>query len=332
MKIFPCLIVLLLSLSGISCVQKKILVLLGTGHDFEANLNQQFSPVVKTLSNFKPRLICIESIPPYDSKSINNIKSSSVTKADLIREQLGLTTKDVMDSLAYYKKQLGKKTIDQGRVHLKLGLFYYLSHQFAGNSDYNYFIASKMLQPNEYSSDTLLLRYLKNEKFTEFYNVVFPVASNSGLKELVPVDDRADYPNDEIAQQKTLGVISASPGGMALIEIYMKAQSDYAGYEKKGEAFSLLNDTAYQNTISSLIVDTYPAVTADQNAKNMKEFWERRNMEIAKRIVAAVRSKKKNNKVLVSFGAAHIPLLRKYLSHLLPSYKIIGYNELNKMN
>ena len=112
------------------------------------------------------------------------------------------------------------------------------------------------------------------------------------------------------------------------IAVYMKIQADYAAAEKAGTVFSLINDTAYQKTISDLITNIYPDVTTDESAKKMKELWEKRNLSIASRIVAVIKENNYPQHILVTFGAAHIPLLKRYLERLGTGYKVKLFHEL----
>ena len=56
----------------------------------------------------------------------------------------------------------------------------------------------------------------------------------------------------------------------------------------------------------------------------MGETWKERNRLIAQNILKAIEQNPKAKNVLVTFGAAHIPMLKYYLSQQ-PNIEIVPY-------
>ncbi len=307
--------------------QEKEILLVGTAHNFENTNNQHFEKVVDKLADFKPQIICIEAIPVWDTVSQQKILPKDIQRVIGLMAAMGLTSNTIIDSLNYYRKKTLEKKISPG-TWTKLGFYYFLNRDFGCNSNYNWFRAVDAYSGNMDPSDTLVQQYLQSEKKTEFHNVIFPVAVKLGLRQLYGVDDRSTYPDDINAQNETQSKLMNLPKGKEKIAVYMKIQADYAAAEKAGTVFNLINDTTYQQTISDLITNIYPGVTTDESARKMKELWEKRNLSIAGRIVTVIKENNYPQRILVTFGAAHIPLLKKYLERLGTGYRIVLFHQL----
>lgn len=308
-----------------SYAQKKEIVLFGTGHDFRNNMNQDFTSLIEKLSGFKPHMICIEAIPARDSISMRKINPASLDRIEKLKILFHLNNNMIKDSLDHYKRLIKKRGQDKWLTS-QLGFFYFLNKEIRSNANYQWFLAAQLSIPEDVT-DTLVNQYIKSNRFNEYYNVVFPVAKKLNLKEVYAVDDRSDHPKDIKAQQETQTKLMVSEKGQAIVSLYMKSQTNYAKQEQEGKAFEILNDSAFQNLISGILINVYPEIINDNAAKDMKEIWKKRNYEIANRIKNSLLNTKRSNKVLVTFGAAHIPLLKKYLTEILPGYSVLTYNE-----
>lgn len=308
--------------------QEKIkILLLGTTHSFKGNPNQNFNEVIATLASFKPDMICIEALPVEDTATIKKYRAASYRKADSMRVQSGLTDIKIKRAVRACRKKLAKTPSDI-ELHLKLANLLFMQYDFRGNSDYHWWQANYYsIQQNQATKDSSLAAFLQRSKFNEYYNVVFPLANGLGIKYFILVDDQTYYPDDITAQKKAQDSLLITPKGVEAIKQISQAQAAFSKYEKQGRLFDLLNDTAYQNKVSDIIINAYPKWSTTVSTKLVSELWKKRNHLIAQRIIGAIAKAPATERVLVTLGAAHIPILKSYLS-AYQNFEIIDFDEL----
>lgn len=320
---------ILISLASNSfCQDKKIkILLLGTEHNFQANLNQNFKEVIAKLYSFKPDLICMESLPVTDTGILHKYYTANFEKSLLMKKQYNLSEKQVIDSVNYYYKKLNKKG-DELEYHISLARNLYMCYNYA-NATYHWWIANFIAQQKQIAiTDTPTAKYPEKSKYNEYYNVVYPLAHKLNIKKLFQADDQTFYPKDLLAQQKTQEQLISSPDGAAAMAIYKSLTEDRDKYMKEGRLFdTILNDSTYQDKYSDLIVNTYPKWSKSEWAKEMSEIWKERNKLIVQNIIKAIEQNPKAKKILVTFGAAHIPMLKFYLRQH-SNIEIISYQSL----
>lgn len=320
-------IVLFFCTNSLGQYRKVKCVLLGTTHSFKPNPHQNFDQVIAKLTGFKPEIICVESIPLTDTATIQRYRKESFKKARLLQKQFQLMKEQIDDSIEYYthKTEPEENNIQD---HLSLARYLYMANDFKGNSDYQWWIAHFLSRQQQIAiSDTLANEYFANNRYNEYYNVVYPVASRLKIKQVFPVDDQYFYPDDIKAQKKAPIRLLFSFKGLKALKLIKSLKTEFTDYDKQGRLFELLNDSVYQNRISDLIINVYPEWSKSKWAKHVAELWKKRNKRIAETIIKTINNNPDAERVLITFGAAHIPLLRLYLSQY-PTIEIIDYNNL----
>lgn len=327
-RIFFLITLVLVFTANVFSQEKKVKVLLlGTTHSFKANLNQNFEQVIAKLYSFSPDLICVEAIPVTDTAIIHKYRKESFERAKLLQLQFKLTEKQVNDSVDFYYNRL-KQEGNNIQYHLSLARYLYMAYDFKGNSDYQWWLTNYLSKQQQIAvSDTLANEYLQRRQYNEYYNVVFPVANRLSIEKIFLADDQTFYPNDIKAQKKTQFRLLFSFKGFKALKLIKSLKREYKSYDKEGRLFDFLNDSVFQNRFSDLIINVYPNWSKSKWAKQVSDLWKKRNQLIAERIKKAINDNPGAERVLVTFGAAHIPLLKFYLSQY-SNIEIITYNNL----
>jgi hypothetical protein len=305
---------------------KKTIILVATTHDFRDFPDQDFQAVKNKLLAFKPQMICVEGIAKNDSAGLFNYRRSKMDAARQMRNVAGLTYPMVKDSISYYTNKARSNAADVS-VHIKLGYFYYMENDFTANSDYQYWQAWQLVNKDIAPyPDSVLKKYVQTRRYDEFFNLVFPVAFESGIRFLYSVDDQSNYPNDILAQQKLQKELFDS-SREALVE-YAKFTKQFNDAAPGGKLLDLINDTAYQKGISGFLEYVWPKWSGSETAQQVTTLWKERNRKISRNIESAV-DDQKLQRVIVMIGAAHISLLKQYLSKT-GKYRVMTLQDLNQ--
>lgn len=311
-----CLFIAIL-LSGLGMngqANRKTVLLLGTAHSFKDNPNQDFEMVKSQLLAFKPELICVEGIDADDSVSLYNFRKENVQLASQQLAKSGLSRVAVFDSIDRYRTLI-KSDTENIAYHIRLAQFFFLSYDFNANSDYHWWIANVLTENKlgKATSDSIFKTYKSARQFNEYFNLVFPLAFAAGIETLYPIDDQTDHPADIQAQKKLTKRILFSFKGIKAYFYFRKIRKQYNEYQREGKLFSLLNDSTYQNKISDLITNSYPKWSKSHWAKEVSDLWKQRNQNITRNILNAVSKEPTANRIIVTIGAAHVPILKSYL-------------------
>ena len=95
--------------------------------------------------------------------------------------------------------------------------------------------------------------------------------------------------------------------------------------EREGSLIAFINSEKMRNAYLDL-VDNAHKFKKGKNMKKTVELWEWRNQIMAERIIEAA-SQSQAKKVLVTFGAFHVPFVKRYLEKY-DGVKVITYDQL----
>ena len=113
------------------------------------------------------------------------------------------------------------------------------------------------------------------------------------------------------------------------MKIYKKEQkklSDAPG----DEVMAYLNSEAFRSFLTTVIEELPTRWSRSKKTKELIRLWEERNERMAHRIESVI-AKKTPDRVLVVFGAAHVPAVKMYLEKA-DRYRILTYDEWEKGN
>lgn len=332
MKRITCFLWLLLS-PVMAWSQEKIEILLvGTQHEFVDSLKhlQQFEQINQRLVQFAPDIICIESVPVSDAASLREVRSDQLQVAQQMRDEKGLSTFGLQTKIDRLKTRL-KTQPDDLVVQSTLANYLYAYHDF-WNAYYHYFrLYTALKQSSEvdealkatFALDSIHVRVTERQRNGEYHNIVYPVAQQLGLMHLENIDYRAD--EDEFLKRLKKAAIGTifNLKVFRLKKLMKKMQSEMSAAEQRGELMDHINSSEQQAFYLDLI-DNAHKFKKSKNMRTAVELWEFRNEVMTMRIMEAI-ERNKARKVLVTFGAFHVPFVKRYLER--HNFKVTTYSE-----
>lgn len=301
---------------------KTQILIVGTIHEFQDSLKskQKFPELINKLRTFKPDMICIESIPTWDTVSLFQVRKSTMESAQKLRITKQIQTHNILDEILRLREIL-KTDSENLMARFELANSLFANHDFY-NAYYHWFILQQQLESDSslinnelkesFALDSILLKTFKSHQKTEFGNIIFPLAHEESILHLENIDDRS---ND--SEFKELG--KSIPKRLVLnlkvfkaVKIYKQLQREALEAEEQGELVDLLNSQVYQNKIVIPIDNLDKDWIKSKKTRCIKQLWYTRNERMAARITRAI-AVKKPRQVIVFFGAAHIGFVAREL-------------------
>lgn len=322
-----------LALSGMAKAQEVEILLLGTQHEFQDSLldRQNFETIRMELAQFNPNIICIESIPLKDTASLNEVRSKQIEVASRLKQEKQLATNEALVEQLLIKLN---QNPDDLLVRSELANQLYANHDF-WNAYYHYFILGRNLPnatPTDFSGlrksfalDSMHTRIHQREKFTEYGNVVFPLADFLNQPYLVNIDYRADEAEFlKRVKRAFIGTIF-NLKIFKLKKRFKQQEKAMLEAERNGELIEFIN-APEQRAFYLDMIDNSHRFLKSKNMRRVVALWELRNEIMAQRILDAA-FEQKANRVLVTVGAFHIPFIQRYLE-ANERIKVITYDQL----
>ncbi|MEM1408178.1 MAG: DUF5694 domain-containing protein [Bacteroidota bacterium] len=282
-----------LGLSILSYGQQLEVTIIGTAHHFKDEYRQfqNLFEVQDFIVNLQPDIICIESIPTYDTLSFREIWPKTMARADQLRDTL---------------KNAEFLRVNGSNPGLLKGAEYYASYDLW--NAYYYWdnvveVGDTLGYFSQYHSTSL--------KNSEYGLIVFPAARKLEVKKFFGIDYRVGeqkfISNNNKVIKKLLFSFKWKPLGS-----YLKTQKQYKKAEKEGKLIFYINSAEFQNSFSTLIDELPKRLPKSKEARMVKEYWLERNEIMANRLIAI--SKEQNaQRVLLTVGSAHVTHIKRFL-------------------
>ncbi|MBX2875154.1 MAG: TraB/GumN family protein [Saprospiraceae bacterium] len=328
-KILLLLMPLYLLYGGLTA-QEPTILLLGTTHQFTDTVDV-FADIRNQIKDFAPDMICIENIPTWDTLSLRNIWSDIFPVATRLRQEQKLETVDLPSLQGQLLESL-QSSPDNPRLHAQLANVYYAQHNFY-NAYYHWVELARLLEKSDevdqaliphLALDSIYLRVAKRQSRTEYGHIVFPVAAELGIHHLESIDERGEDPAFQKHSKKLFKRLIFNLKIFKAMKIYKKEQKkliDAPG----DEVMAYLNSEAFRSFLEGVIEELPTRWSRSKKTKELIRLWEERNERMADRIEDLIEVKRPE-RVLVVFGAAHVPSVKPFLEQT-DRYQVLTYDE-----
>lgn len=320
-------------LCGGLTAQEPTILLLGTTHQFTDTLDV-FADIRNRIKDFAPDVICIENIPTWDTLSLQNIWSDILPVAARLRKEQELETVDLSSLQDHLLDAIQTKPKDPA-LRAQLANTYYAQHNFY-NAYYHWFELARLLGQTDkvdqaliphLALDSIYLRVAQRHTKTEFGHIVFPVAAELGMHHLESIDERGEDPAFQKHTKKLFKRLIFNLKIFKAMKIYKKEQKkliDAPG----DEAMAYLNSEAFRTFLGGVIEELPTRWSRSKKTRELIRLWEERNRRMADRIESVIEAKRPK-RVLVVFGAAHVPAVKRYLDQA-GRYKVLTFDKWGK--
>ncbi len=331
------ILLILLANSFLSYGQdRNQILLIGTAHEFNPALRgkQDFESIINKVVKFEPTHIFIESIPTWDTVSLQKVRQTQLRKARKLRLDMGLKSVQ-QDSVI---RSLFIK-LDHDRNDLltrsTLGNYLYASHDF-WNAYFHWYFLSRQIQSDSclatpalrstFAKDSLRERSYVREEKSEFGNLIFPLAEKLSINYLYGIDDRADDDQFQKLGKHALKRLLFNGRIFKARRTYLDLKRKTEMAEQNGQLIEEINSMAFQNEITTLIQAFPDEWVKSKKARQLQLTWYQRNERMAQRISSTVKSTGAT-KTVVFFGAAHVGFIRQALEKD-PDFEVILFSQL----
>jgi len=303
--------------------QSKVKILLvGTVHEFQDSLfqKQSIDKHLDRLRKFAPGLICVESIPTWDTLSLKAVRASSLTYAQRLRSERNLNNQNLD---AYLRSGLMEVNSEPENLiyRSRLANYLYANHDF-WNAYYHWFLLQERLLSNPnlrtkelsetFVLDSIHTRVFTNQLPTEFGRIIFPLANQLSINYLENIDDRSDDAEFSRLSKKMPGRLLLNLKLFKALRFYNGLKKESMEAERKGMLIEKVNSESFQSRLVNAIDELPTRWVKGQAARRLQELWYLRNRRMADRIVA-VTQKHKADCVVVFVGAAHLEFIAREL-------------------
>ena len=328
----------LLVLNFDSLSQKKVeILLIGTSHNYELNVTNDFDYVKEAVRNFKPDIFCTEYLSK-DNESQSVIETyygeRMTQRRDLLLAKKPIEEKDIPEIIKKSYKTL-KANPDSKQARVDLAHALYLNEDL-GNAHYQIYQLMKAdlsKEESDYLSNTFdvkdsLIKYTcrKNNEYT---NLVFPLADELNIQKLYGFDCQRFDPLWNIAWEKSDSLYTAfedklkadtndlnSKKSLKTIDAFMKeyyaSQKRLRAAYQEGTQIHFFNTKEFDDLAEwgdFLREDIYQLEGFPLEAyQEKRKYWQQRNEQMVQNTLKAIKQSKAK-KVVVFVGASHRRLL-----------------------
>ena len=224
--------------------------------------------------------------------------------------------------------------VDDLKRRSELANHLYANHDF-WNAYYHYFVLDRDLSNltateglddlrKSFAMDSIHNRVARRQARGEYGNIIFPVAVELGILSFHNIDYRAD--EEEFLKRAKKAAIGTlfNLKIFKLKKLMKKMQRDMALAEQEGRLMEWINSEGQQKLYLDLI-DNSDHFLKSKNMRKAVELWEFRNRVMAKRVIAAI-NESGAKRVMVAFGAFHLPFVKRYLEQHA-ELKVVMYSD-----
>lgn len=310
--------------------QKTTITLVGVMHELPENQTCNWEKPLQKLLAYKPDQIAVEWMMPDDPLSLHKAYGPTYrTRFDSIMLHWDGKRVNIKDSISRYIKLLQQR--EDPFLRAKLWQYHYLNIDM-GNAEYQLY---RILQVKKtwltnydssgYAAKALLKNLRRAEmdmKNTEFYNLVFPLATAMNLSVVHPTDDKSTYTYQSNAFERLAEALEQTAPYKKMEAFWKRYMATEDEQKQKCDAISFINRKEWLDTTD--VGQVRILAEADHSdANDYATIWYYRNKSIAKRISEAViRSKAK--RMTVFYGNMHIYPLKKYLEEMGYQVKLLA--------
>ena len=300
------------------CIKAQTVLLLGSSHQMYPGKSEEVDELLSLLEAFSPIEIMIESIPTYDTSSLQTVRNDRIQLAKQLSK-----TGHFFSSSYVLEKQLAQDTTNL-LLRSQLANHFYIENDF-WNAYYHWYILSQQINNGKAIDSMLQESYVLNniharvynrEQTSEYGQIVYPLAHKLGITRLTNIDYRADE-HEFLALQRRLLTNALISFRLSLLFSYSRLQNSHKKALKAMDLIETINSESYQTRI----VQSFDLLWKGdhENRNRFKLLWFKRNEIIAKRIAQVI---KPNQNYLVIIGAAHVPYIKEFLRTLAPDTRI----------
>lgn len=313
------------------------ILIVGTVHEYRDSLRnkQGFPQLISELQQFNPDMICIESIPIWDTTSLRKVRSTSIQSASKLRYEKHLSTIDYDSNIDLLRSLLKKDPYDL-LTRSQLANLLYANHDFY-NAYYHWFMLQEQLLSSpsaatdeviqSFALDSIHVRAHENQLKSEFGNIIFPLAYGLSIVELENIDDRADDDEFQKLGKHVAKRLLLNLKLFKALKLYKGLARETITAEEEGKLIEKVNSIEFQNKMMSNIDSLSIKWVKSKKSKKALSLWYTRNHRMAERIEKAIQA---NNakRVIVFFGAAHIGFVARELKKN-PAFNVITYGSMS---
>lgn len=333
--LFLTLTLLLITATGYGRQEAIEIMLVGTQHVFTDSLKerQNFDQIRSRLVDYRPDIICIESVPVTDAASLKEVRLTQMKVAERLRIEKEIATYDLDERIDRLLSAL-KSRPQNLKLRSELANHLYANHDF-WNAYYHYFVlTNNLLELKDttglervrasFALDSIHSRVAKRQAKGEYGNIIFPVAKELGILSFHNIDYRADEAEFlKRAKKAAIGTL-LNLKIFKLKKLTKKMQQDMLVAEREGRLMEWTNSEEQQALYLDLI-DNSSRFLKSKNLRKAVDLWEFRNKVMAERIIAAARDSGAK-RIMAAFGAFHLPFVKRYLEEHA-QVRVLMYND-----
>lgn len=298
------------------------ILVVGTVHEFQDSLiyKQNFDAHHKVWAEFNPDMICIESIPPWDTVSLQQVRATSLRAAKRLREEKQLSESMLQNCLITNQLNLTNNPSDLVARSM-LANCLYASHDF-WNAYYHWFIIQTEIQHNTnlktqqltetYALDSIHTRVYNIQLTTEFGTMVFPLAKALNIQYLENIDDRADDTEFTKLSKSLPKRLLLNLKLFKALKLYNGLKKETMNAEISGSLIEKVNSESFQQIITEAIDKLPENWVKSKKTRRIQELWYQRNFRMAERINQVI-AEKETKRIIVFVGAAHVEFIVREL-------------------
>ncbi|MET3128140.1 hypothetical protein ABID42_003259 [Arcicella rosea] len=347
----------LLAFNFNSLSQKKIeILLIGTSHNYELNVTNDFDYVKDAVRNFKPDIFCTEYLSKENEPQsvIEAYYGERMTqRRDLLLAKKQVEEKDIAEIIKRSYKTLKTKP-DSQQARMDLAHALYLSEDL-GNAHFQIYQLMKAdlgKEENEYLSKVFdvkdsLIRYTcrKNNEYT---NLVFPLAVEMNIQKLYGFDCQRYDALWNLASDKSDSLYTAfeeklrsdtndlnNKKSLKTIDTFMKeylaSQKRLRAAYREGTQIHFFNTKEFDDLAEwgdFLREDIYQLEGFPLEAyQEKRKYWQLRNEQMVQNTLK-IAKQNKAKKIVVFVGASH----RRLLSQMFERNPNVSVQTIDQVN
>lgn len=312
--------------------QTEILIV-GTAHDVGKGMENNYTPILEITKEWKPDIICSEFRHPKDEASLINIFGKNyLEKRDSIAKTWNVSTKKLDKRISELVLSLFTK--EDINVRMKLRNLYYLNMD-RGNSEYQSYLVyhqfMELSEPEKLKFKTQfpmfekVAKKVKNEISDEYGAVAFPLAKYLGIDYLHPTDDQFLSVPYHDAWNASISELDKTEEMKNFQKMMQSIGKNNTAALANGDAVLMYNSYPFQEVLMKIEYSFFePGLSASNDLRCF--YWHQRNIRMVENILEVV-EKNPNKKIVVFYGASHLPDIRKIL-RAETDYKILTLSDL----
>jgi len=298
--------------------QTEILIV-GTAHDLGKGMEKNYTPILDITKEWKPDVICSEFRNPKDKLSLVNIFGKNyLEKRDSIAKTWNVSTKKLDKRIAQLISTLAVK--EDIYVRMELRNLYYLNMDRGNSSFQSYLVYHQFLELPEHEKVKFKTQFpmfekiakrVKDEVSDEYGAVAFPLAKYLGIEYLYPTDDQSLSEPYHKAWDESISDLANTDEMKDFQKMMQSIGKNNTAAMENGDAVLMYNSYPFQEVLMKIEYSFFePGLSASNDLRCF--YWHQRNIRMVENILEVV-EKNPNKKIVVFYGASHLPDVRKIL-------------------